>query len=520
MTEHRLGRRTLLASGAAGLGAHLLAGCDGPGTRIGCSGLDLLNAGGPAPNILLIVTDQERVPYHFDLDAARLAELQPALRTLMSEGVSFQNHNATSTICSPARASIYTGLGCRSAGMVTNLPHKTTMHGNAQEPMDPAVPTIGRVLQQLGGYHAAYKGKWHLSEYQTDLLDYGFQDWEANVELTTDYNSGTQEDLEIVDQVDQWKPPAGKPWFLAVNFVNPHDIAAVFPIPWELRRGRAGTEAGAPFNHDESDDGTWSLRPRIVRDTMQSAAAKIHAPWFSEKFRTLANWQTEDYASYATTYTRLLQLVDMRVSELLALLSAKGMLDNTIIIYTADHGEMAGAHGMTIKGNYPYKELLHVPLAITFPASWDSHAKGRELPHFTSHVDLAPTIYSLAGIPRARSNELYRNAGHHLEGEDLTGAIAYGEGELEMWGQRPIFAEVSDQTAWVRTVMVSAADGQRYKYTRYQYVADCAAAHDFEEELFALDGDDADEQDNLAASSDTAEFAALIDAFTPEGPLL
>ncbi len=123
-------------------------------------------------------------------------------------------------------------------------------------------------------------------------------------------------------------------------------------------------------------------------------------------------------------YAWLHAVVDTHISRVLKTLEETGQADNTIVIFLADHGEYAGAHGMMIeKWHTAYQEALHVPVVVRFPPSMTSAAE-HQLDQLTSHIDILPTILGLAGVDEARREEIRLGLGAPpLPGVDLSGLI-------------------------------------------------------------------------------------------------
>ncbi|MFK7803993.1 MAG: sulfatase-like hydrolase/transferase, partial [Anaerolineae bacterium] len=176
------------------------------------------------PNILLIVTDQEYAhqpyPPGFSL---------PNREKLRQRGISFDNYQVTTTLCTPSRACMYTGQHTPLTGMWDND------NMSYISSLSPDIPTLGHMLREAG-YVTAYKGKWHLSQQSYDhtsadeMEPYGFADfqtWGSTFGLQTE---GSHLDRRIGQDAADWILENGsvndqeQPWFLAVNFINPHDI--------------------------------------------------------------------------------------------------------------------------------------------------------------------------------------------------------------------------------------------------------------------------------------------------------
>jgi len=179
------------------------------------------------PNILLITTDEERAaiprPNGYSL---------PARERIAEQGVRFTNHYTASAMCSSARSVIYTGRHVPITRIYDNdnFPYI--------QPLDPALGTLGTMLG-TAGYQCTYQGKWHLSKAYADSGDpsttralepYGFLEWNDWGDIDGGAWAGLKVDPVIAGQAAAWlrrRAPAvaaERPWFMAVNFVNPHDI--------------------------------------------------------------------------------------------------------------------------------------------------------------------------------------------------------------------------------------------------------------------------------------------------------
>jgi arylsulfatase A-like enzyme len=112
-------------------------------------------------------------------------------------------------------------------------------------------------------------------------------------------------------------------------------------------------------------------------------------------------------------YLNCIRSVDAQLNHILVELERLGMSDKTIVVFTADHGEMGGAHGLRGKGPYAYEESIHIPLHIVHP----DVRGGQATRALTSHIDLVPSLLSMAGVDATRASEL---AGRSLPGKDIT----------------------------------------------------------------------------------------------------
>jgi arylsulfatase len=409
------------APGAAGGGAASAAGMPATAAR----------AGGPW-NILFILTDQERFFRPGELPAGFSL---PGHERLMKRGTTFTNHTINSCVCTPSRSVLYTGRHIQQTGMFdnTNFPWIQSMSYD--------LPTVGDLLREAG-YYTAYKGKWHLhKEFETvnelgsptkiftaEMEQYGFSDYFGIGDIIAHTQGGYLHDGITTAMASSWLRGKGrelaaesKPWFLAVNLVNPHDVmfydtdAPGTPV----RSARGLTHVARdpvdplyakqwqfdlPRSHDQPLDAPG--RPPAHRDFLRSHDALVgEIPNEDARWRRRHNY-----------YLNCLRDADRNIVAVLDELEASGMADRTIVILTADHGDMDGAHQLHAKGAVAYREQNNVPMIVSHPA----YAGGRTCAALTSHLDVAPTLVGLTGIEPAKRSTITRE----LKGKDFSGLLA------------------------------------------------------------------------------------------------
>ena len=360
-------------------------------------------------NILMIVTDQERYLTSADLpDGYRL----PGQEKLAARGVVFENHQIASCVCTPSRAVIYTGQHIQNNGMFdnTNFPWSNDLSTETS--------TIGDMLRGQG-YYTAYKGKWHLTdEFETannlhqptrilsaEMEEYGFSDYFGIGDMIAHTEGGFLHDGVIAAMTKSWLRgkatnlrAQNKPWFMAVNLVNPHDVMY---YNTDLPGGPAkqATTALMHLNHDPDTEHfarQWDVklpqsrnqpvsqpgRPRAHEDfTMARAALVGRVPNEDARWQRLNNY-----------YLNCTQAVDRHVLDILNELDDLGLAERTVIIFTSDHGEHAGAHGLSGKGATGYREQLNVPFILSHPG----FPGGKRCKAVTSHLDIATTLVGIA----------------------------------------------------------------------------------------------------------------------------
>lgn len=433
----RPSRRAVVKGGGALLGAGLLAQAPSAGAHSTAPAAPQALTPPDRPpggyNILFILVDQE----HF---FERWPFPVPGREWLKRNGVTFTNHQAASCVCSPARSTIYNGAHIQHTGIFDNL------NALYQPDMSTKLRTLGHRLAGLG-YYASYQGKWHLSanldvvahaidapfaKYREIIESYGFDDFFGVGDINDKGLGGYTYDDTTTAAVTSWMRTkgtrlneAGNPWFLAVNFVNPHDVMYVnSDLPGETVQGR---HSAFPIFRPPSDEiysATWDEVPLpATRSQPFDAPGRPKGQQIYQEVQDLlvGAWPDEDrrWRVLRDYYYNCIRDCDRQVVAVLDALRQTGAADNTIIVFNADHGELAGHHQMRGKGNCTYRQQNHVPLMVVHPA----YPGGLECRAVTSQIDLAPTLLALTGAEPAA----LATASDGLKGRDFTGLLAAPE---------------------------------------------------------------------------------------------
>ena len=383
-------------------------------------------------NILFVFTDQER---YFRRQPAKLS--LPGHERMRRAGVTFHNHYCPAVMCTSSRAVMLTGLQTAD----------NRMFENADAPwvsaLSPNVPTIGHMLRKAG-YYTAYKGKWHLNKdfegensdglFRAEMEPYGFSDYTWPGDVLAHELGGYRFDHLIAGSAVTWmrnkgRPltDAGKPWALTVSLVNPHDIMYFnSDAPGERVQdtGRLMMHAARAPDHPMYR-ASWDLPvPASLKQPFDEPGRPgAHGEYDKAWGYTLGRIPHDEarWRRFNDFYVNSIRAVDAELARLLAELDALGLADRTIVVYTADHGEMGGAHGLRGKGAFAYEESLHLPFIVSHP----DVRGGQDCRALSSHVDIAPTLLSMAGMDRARIGEA---AGRDLPGRDLMPALGDARG--------------------------------------------------------------------------------------------
>lgn len=390
---------------------------------------------------------------------------------LRAEGLELTRHYTHSSPCSPSRASLFTGQYLAQHGVVDNVimpEHKE---------LDPAVPTIGSILDRAG-YRSSYIGKWHLSQSATpDMAAYGFADWDGNDRHFMGWaGTGVHFDPIIAANAASWlranATGGAKPWFLTVALVNPHDVMW-FPIdqpgydqrhPDEVRKARKILE-WAKWKDDDVlpifdtgyDEVCEELPPNFGDDLLDKPAAQRQWRWDQQHglWGYIDPSDKKAWLRHLDYYVKLQQMADTSLGTVLGALEESGAYDDTIIIFTSDHGDMCGSHGLRSKGPFVYEEIMHVPCYMRVPGVTQPGSVSDAL---ATHVDLASTICALGGVDPATQAS--------LKGVDLSPVLADPSATVR---DHVLFAHDTahtDEINHTRYAIRGFFDG-RTKYARY-----------------------------------------------------
>ncbi len=353
--------------------------------------LPVLALAAPAkrPNILFILTDDQR------WDALSLAGHRhlrtPNIDRLGREGVYFRNAFCTTSLCSPSRASILSGLYAHAHGVTNNFTEYPA-----------ALPSFPRVLQ-AAGYDTAYIGKWHMGE-DNDEPRPGFN-WFVTHKgqgkyFDTEFNlNGRRREVVkgyythvVTGMAEDWlrRPRDGKPWLLMIGHKAPHSF--YFPEPKYER-----TFAQVPVPYPETafmlDD-----KPAWIRERLYTWHG-IYGPLFEwrKKFPDDSPAAVKDFEAMTRAYWGTILSVDDSVGRLHALLRERGELDNTIIVFMSDNGILNGEHGMVDKRT-AHEPSMRVVQLVRYPGLTPTD-RPRVIDQQVLTVDVAPSLLELAGAP-------------------------------------------------------------------------------------------------------------------------
>ena len=368
------------------------------------------------PNILWICTDQQRYDTIAALGHRHVST--PCLDKLAREGLAFERAYCQSPVCTPSRASFLTGMYPSSIQVNRN--------GNPTFPDFP--PLISKLLAD-DGYTCGLIGKLHLTSAYgriEERADDGYSFWQYSHAPRDDWNSGhdyadwvrskgavlgelikdragvpaelhqttfcAEKTIEFIEENQ------GGPWFASVNIYDPHPP---FNPPQAYREQFDPLEVKPPL-FQESD---LAQQAKLADIDFQSEARRpdnldIKSPILPQSpTPSLVEEETggeRDARTLIAAYYAMIKLIDDQIGRILAALDASGQRDDTVIIFTSDHGEALGDHGLIQKGCRFYEGLVHVPLIWSWRGQFSTDLRSKALVELT---DIAPTIMEICGLP-------------------------------------------------------------------------------------------------------------------------
>lgn len=392
---------------------------------------------GHRPNLLVLCMDQwDR---HMDVpEDVRF----PAVERLEGRGVSFDRQYCTVPICTPSRATMWTGVHAKETGLWDNTNFAWI------DELSTDIPTVGHLLREQG-YYTAFKGKWHCSSVprSEDALErYGFADYQQWGEMFGAPLQGEMLDgtaaFETVDWLETKGTTLDRPWLLVCSLVNPHDVMFLQTDPVEEPHPN-GAMAGllTPAQRLGWFDQAWDVGlPDNFDDdyARQPYGVRHYKAFIDLNYGRVPDERTDLWLARRNYLVNAMRLVDAQFAKVLDAMDRLGLWGNTVVLFTSDHGEMNGAHRMTQKGAIPFDEAAVVNLTVCAPGG----PQGRTTAAVGSHLDLAPTLLDFAGLPEEEIRTRYP----HLKGRSLKpvaldpdrdgprgSADAPGDGALVCW---------------------------------------------------------------------------------------
>ena len=427
------------------------------------------------PNMVVLLTDQQR----FDTLGCSGNPIcrTPVLDRIAEEGMIFRNAYTANALCTPARASLMTGLYPHNHGQLSNM-------GNFNGVFDDQVLdkiAFPQLLDQAG-YTLGYAGKWHLPK-EGDTEFWTFSEWYdtrayrqylKDRAIAFEFGASEVQPLEWGEEAPFFGPSVlspedhhdgwvasrscdmidafaekDDPFFVCAAFHGPHFPYAV-PEPYNTL-----------YNPDDvprwnNFDETFENKPSV----QQKEALR-----WNTSHLTWPDWQ-----KVIATYWGYCTYIDTQIGRIVDRLKEQGVYDNTLIVFLSDHGDMLGCHRLPFKGWNMYEEANRIPLIVRAPGLAEAGAKSTD---FVSLVDVMPTLLDLAGV----------SVPQNLDGRSLRPLLEQDPGAG--W-RKEAYVEFNGYESSLATIRMVRTDKWKYVYNPFS-----------EDELYDLESDPG-ELNNLA----------------------
>jgi choline-sulfatase len=350
------------------------------GKNSGSTSLSLEKSVTTRPNILLIITDQQFA----EVMSCRMGKQYlhtPAMDGLAAGGLLCTRAYSSNPLCMPLRNSLFTGRYPHETGVTQNL--------GPEGGLDPQKFVCMGTYFRDAGYDAAYSGKWHLAFNVRQPQTHGFDIF------TESHPDG--HDAGVTAGAGKFLAQRHeKPFLLVASYLNPHNICE-----WARRlAGREQTlncgEIGTPPALEQLPPPPVNLAPPADEPdgmTLMRRAYQVDSGMFP-----VGHFTADDWRKHRWGYYRMAEKVDAEIGKLLAALRQSGLAENTLIVFTADHGDCAGAHRFNQKTVF-YEESARVPLLVAWPGHTPVAVSDKLI---NIGIDILPTLLDAAGIAAPR----------------------------------------------------------------------------------------------------------------------
>ncbi len=343
------------------------------------------------PNFLFVLSDQQ----HFEaLGHVDPFFETPAIDGLAETGTRFTRAFCSTPQCSPSRASILTG----------RYPHKVGMMNNHGTPGGAEIggPTVGDALR-AAGYHTGWCGKWHLDTESTT-------GW-----VEASFSENDQRSTGFANKFLAARKADGQPFALFVSFIEPHGILSFRASEVE------------PPDFEVPLDETWEKE-----DLTTKPPSHLH---FMENYggSKLIGKPRGAWQKFRSFYRQRVKMLDDDVGKVLRALERLGLEDNTVVIFTSDHGEMDTRHRMVFKGPFLYEHVLRVPMIVRTPEAFGGTPGGVVDDHSFMNLDFVPTLREFAGLEPVET-----------DGLSTFGRLTGGTSEV----RETVFAQYHGKSRW------------------------------------------------------------------------
>ena len=334
------------------------------------------------PNVILIISDQWSTKVSDGSGNYDNGILTPGIDLLAKQGISFKQAYSTYPLCTPARASLFTGLYSHHNDVGFNL-KKDSILARAQ-----FTSTLGKSFKEAG-YNVAYFGKEHAGGYgYASATEFGSMTHSNGGMLA---EGSAYDPIFTEDAIKYIKDQKDKPFFMTLSLINPHDICRVLG-----GKVQGATFADAIHFARNDDEPYLRFQPRPDLPNNHEVAYEkgmiLHEDFM---YKEVFELNEDQWKRFISTYQLLIENTDRLIGLLLKNLKEQGLEENTIVMFTTDHGEMSGSHKLIAKTTF-YEESSKIPVIIRYPKEIKQSTTNNNA--LVSTIDIMPTLLDLAGV--------------------------------------------------------------------------------------------------------------------------
>ena len=404
--------------------------------------------GAPPRNVVFILSDDHR--YDAMGFMGHPLAVTPQMDALAAEGVHLKNAFVTTSLCSPSRASILTGLYTFRHRVIDN--QRLVPDGTLFFPQ----------YLQKAGYATAYIGKWHMGGH-TDAPRPGFDHWVSfrgqgqylptGNTLNVNGENVPQKGYittELTDYAVDWletQRDADSPFFLYLSHKAVHDNFT----PEEQYEDSLADKPYTRPSTEADTDANYENRPRWLRDQRNSWHG-VDFPYHSDL----------DIERYYKRYCESLRSVDDSIARVMEQLESMGIADETLVIYMGDNGFMFGEHGLIDK-RVAYDTSIRVPMLMRCPELFEG---GTVVDEVVANIDIGPTVMSAMGLAKPP----------HMDGESF---LPLGRGESIPWRDEFLYVYYWEKN-FPQSPTVFALRTDRFKLINYYGLWDVDELYDLQ----------------------------------------
>lgn len=415
------------------------------------------------PNIVVVLVDDMRWDEFGKAGHPYLHT--PNIDWLISQGISFKNAFATTPLCSPSRANFLTGQYTHTHGILDNTSRNEQSH---------KLKTFPLVLHQ-SGYETAFIGKWHMGN--DDSPRPGFDRWVSlkgqgeaidpnlNIDGIQKQVSGYVTDVLTDYSLMFIAKERKKPFMLYLSH------KALHPNMKQRDDGSIIEIAGGGFIPAARHDGKYSNDIFIKRPNY--GKTPIDKPALMQKIGNLPALSENTVTDEPTIRKRseMLLAIDESLGQIIKSLKKINQIDNTVIVFTSDHGYFYGEHGLSEERRLAYEEAIRIPLIIHYP---NKISKNINLDPMVLSIDLAPTLLEMAGLKPSGD----------IEGKSFLPLL---KGKTDHW-RSSFLIEYNSDTVFPRMLNMGykAVRTNRFKYIQYNDLKNMDELYDLQTDPYEL----------------------------------